>query len=108
EEQGVEMDPARIATILDWPVPKSVHDIQVFLGFANFYRRFIEGYSRVVLPMTNLLRKSNKFLWTSQAQEAFEKLKTSFYHGPDSQALRSRSPCHVARRLVWCRNFWHY
>src|SRR5437660_11731790 len=55
--EGVEMDPARIATILDWPVPKSVHDIQVFLGFANFYRRFIEGYSRVVLPMTNLLRK---------------------------------------------------
>ena len=80
--EGVEMDPARIATILDWPVPKSVHDIQVFLGFANFYRRFIEGYSRVVLPMTNLLRKSNKFLWTSQAQEAFEKLKTSFTTAP--------------------------
>jgi len=80
--EGVEMDPARIATIIDWPVPKSVHDIQVFLGFANFYRRFIEGYSRVVLPMTNLLRKSSKFLWTSQAQEAFDKLKKSYTTAP--------------------------
>src|SRR5204863_9853214 len=53
--EGVEMDPASIATILDWPVPKSVHDIQVFLGFANFYRRFIESYSHLVLPFTNLL-----------------------------------------------------
>src|SRR5881394_6564 len=42
---GVAMDPERIATIADWPAPASMHDIQVFLGFANFYRRFIEGYS---------------------------------------------------------------
>ena len=41
---GVAMDPDRIKTIVEWPVPKSVHDIQVFLGFANFYQRFIEGY----------------------------------------------------------------
>ena len=43
--EGITMDPDRISTIVDWPALKSVHDLQVFLGFANFYRRFIEGYS---------------------------------------------------------------
>ena len=79
---GIAMDPDRIKTIVEWPVPKSQHDIQVFLGFANFYRRFIEGYSRVVLPLTNLLRKMRKFLWTSAAQSAFDRLKTLFTSAP--------------------------
>ena len=53
---GVAMERGRIDSIQEWPVPKSVHDIQVFLGFCNFYCRFILGYSCVVLPITNLLR----------------------------------------------------
>jgi hypothetical protein len=76
------MDPDRIATIVEWPAPKSVHDLQVFLGFANFYRRFIEGYSRVILPLTNLLRKSTKFQWTNNVDEAFVWLKTMFTTAP--------------------------
>ena len=79
---GIAMDPDRIATIVDWPTPKSQHDILVFLGFANFYRRFVEAYSRVVLPLTNLLRKSQRFLWTKPAQEAFDTLKTLFTDAP--------------------------
>src|SRR5213079_2217573 len=72
----------RISTIADWPAPASMHDIQVFLGFANFYRRFIEGYSRVVLPLTALLRKNVKFKWTSEAQAAFDNLKALFTSAP--------------------------
>ena len=79
---GIAMDPDRIKTVVEWPVPKSQHDIQIFLGFANFYRRFIEGYSRVVLPLTNLLKKSQKFLWPSGAQAAFDKLKKLFTIAP--------------------------
>ena len=60
--KGISMDPERIRTIAEWPVPESVLDVQVFLGFANFYRRFIDGYSRVVLPITSLLRKGQRFL----------------------------------------------
>ena len=60
--EGISMDPERISTIAEWPVPESVLDIQVFLGFSNFYRRFIEGYSRVVVPITRLLRKGQHFL----------------------------------------------
>src|SRR5205814_1755364 len=80
--EGVSISKERIAMIVEWPVPASMHDIQVFLGFANFYRRFIEGYSRVVLPLTALLRKNVKFKWTSEAQAAFDNLKALFTSAP--------------------------
>jgi hypothetical protein len=79
---GISMDPQRISTIVEWPVPESVYDVQVFLGFANFYRRFIDGYSRVVLPITQLLRKNQKFVWSSKAQDAFDRLKSLFTSAP--------------------------
>ena len=80
---GVSMEKDKVATIVDWPVPKSVHDIQIFLGFANFYRRFIQAYSRVVLPITTLLRKTTaQFQWTPEAQAAFEHLKILFTEAP--------------------------
>src|SRR4030095_7025515 len=80
--QGISMDPDRISTISDWPIPRSVTDIQVFLGFANFYRRFIDGYSRVVVPITSLLKKGKQFEWSYGAQEAFDRLKQLFISAP--------------------------
>jgi hypothetical protein len=58
--KGVAMEPDRVTTIMEWPVPIWVQDIQIFLGFANFYRRFINGYSRVTNPITFLIRKTNQ------------------------------------------------
>ena len=80
--KGVRMDPAKIEAITQWPTPTSVHDIQVFLGFANFYRRFIKRYSRIILPITTLLKKGVKFKWDAKAQQAFDKLKTAFTTAP--------------------------
>ena len=54
------MDPKRVEAVTQWPQPKSVHDIQVFLGFVNFYRRFIKGYSHITRPLTELLKTSSK------------------------------------------------
>jgi hypothetical protein len=51
---GTKMDPAKITTIQEWPQPQNVKDIQLFLGFANFYHRFIKGYSSIVAPLTRL------------------------------------------------------
>jgi hypothetical protein len=79
---GISMEPDRVAAITEWPIPTSVHDIQIFLGFANFYRRFIHGYSRVTAPMTSLLRKNQRFEWSSLAQEAFDELKRRFTTAP--------------------------
>jgi hypothetical protein len=56
--EGVSMEKDKVATIVDWPSPKSVHDIQIFLGLASFYCCFIQAYSRVVLPITTLLCKT--------------------------------------------------
>ena len=55
--EGVSIDPERVKTIQDWPLPASVRDIRVFVGFMNYYRRFIEGFSRIVLPLTTLTKK---------------------------------------------------
>jgi hypothetical protein len=79
---GISMEPDRVVAIMEWPVPTSVHDVQIFLGFANFYRRFIRGYSAITAPITSLLRKNQRFEWSSQAQEAFEELKRRFTSAP--------------------------
>jgi hypothetical protein len=77
---GISMDPERVKAIEEWPPPESIHDIQVFLGFANFYRRFIEGYSRITAPITALLKggQTTPFHWTEPAAAAFAQLKSAF------------------------------
>ena len=80
--QGVSMDPSKVSAVLSWPTPESVHDIQVFLGFANFYRRFIQDYAKVTQPLTSLLRKDVQFEWTKIAAEAFGTLKQAFASPP--------------------------
>lgn len=72
------MDRNKIATILDWHTPTTVKDVQRFLGFANFYRRFVKSYFTITAPLTRLTRKDHPFLWTTDAQQAFNKLKASF------------------------------
>jgi hypothetical protein len=54
--KGISMDPLQTEAIQNWPTPNSFKDIQIFLGFANFYRRFIQSYSRIVSPMMDLLK----------------------------------------------------
>jgi transposase InsO family protein len=75
---GLAMAPSKISAIMDWPVPTKVRDIQSFLGFTNFYRRFIKGYSRSILPLTRLLKKDVKFSFGEDALEAFKALKAAF------------------------------
>ncbi len=58
--QGIRMEEERIEAVRDWPEPQSVRDIQVFLSFANFYRRFIRNFSRIAAPLTSVLRTTNE------------------------------------------------
>ena len=80
--EGISMDPAKVQTILEWRTPQSVRDVQCFLGFANFYRKFIRNYSKKVLPLTQLTHKNQPFIWNSSAAEAFESLKHAFTSAP--------------------------
>jgi hypothetical protein len=82
---GVKMDPAKVESITSWPIPKSPHDVRMFLGLANFYRRFIRGFSGLATPLTRLLKKENlarKFHWDEKAQRAFDFLRTAFTSAP--------------------------
>ncbi|KAK3509450.1 hypothetical protein QTP70_035100 [Hemibagrus guttatus] len=80
---GVEMDQAKEKAVTDWPEPTTVKELQPFLGFANFYRRFIRNYSTIAGPLTSLLRgKSKRLSWSESAREAFGKLKLSFTTAP--------------------------
>jgi hypothetical protein len=72
---GLVVDPKKVAAILDWKAPKDVRGIKSFIGMADYYRRFIEGFSKISRPMTALLAKKVEFKWTLVCQESFEMLK---------------------------------
>jgi hypothetical protein len=63
-ENHVEMDKVKVQGILDWPTPQKVKDVQAFLGFANFYRRFVKNFSEIARPLTQLTRKDLEWEWT--------------------------------------------
>ncbi|KAJ1576444.1 hypothetical protein NDA12_004981 [Ustilago hordei] len=78
---GIEMDPEKVCTVKEWPMPESIHDIQRFLGFANFYRRFIAHFARIAKPLTALVKpieRFKKFELPEEAQQAFHKLIQAF------------------------------
>ncbi len=80
--KGISMDPDKVQAVTEWPTPRNIKDVQAFLGFANFYRRFIQGFSRKVRVLTNLTKKEVQFDWTPRCQEAFELLKKAFVSAP--------------------------
>ena len=91
-DEGIKMDPKKVEAVTNWPAPQSIHDIQVFLGFANFYRRFIRSYSKVAAPLTKLLRKEKKFEWGDEESHAFTTLKQAFTSAPILQHYQPGHP----------------
>ena len=84
-KDGVTMSKKKVESILSWKAPQSVKDVQIFIGFENFCRRFIENYSKVCKPITDTLRtKGDKQLWFWGPEEdkAFEELKQRFTLAP--------------------------
>lgn len=79
-EKGVIMDVNKTKAIEDWPIPKTVRQLQAFLGLCNFYRRFIKNYSKIAKPLTRLTGNV-KWEWKDEQQLAFDKLKQQFKHG---------------------------
>jgi hypothetical protein len=72
---GISVDPSKVQDVLSWNAPMSVGNIQSFLGLAGYYRSFIEGFSKISKPMTELLEKDKKFEWTSSCEASFQELK---------------------------------
>ena len=80
--KGVTMNSKKVQTILEWEAPKTVKGIRSFLGFANYYRRFIKDFACIVRPLTALTRKNVQFEWDEKCQAAFDKLKHLFISAP--------------------------
>ncbi|GJR62887.1 putative reverse transcriptase domain-containing protein [Tanacetum coccineum] len=79
---GIIMDPSKVEAITKWPRPTTVTEVRSFLGLAGYYRRFVEGFSRLALPLTQLMRKGEKFVWTDERNESFEELKRRLVSAP--------------------------
>lgn len=82
-EQGqLKPDPEKIRAVQEWPVPTTCRNLQRFLGFAKFYRRFIKNYIRLAAPLTKLTSVKQAFVWSPAAQSAFDNLKQLFSSAP--------------------------
>ncbi|KAI1000788.1 hypothetical protein K3495_g7407 [Podosphaera aphanis] len=79
--KGIHMDPKKVACIQEWPTPRSVRDVQGFLGFANFYRRFIPEFSRIAAPLTNLTKEEAPFSWNDLCKSSFLQIKHAIKDG---------------------------
>jgi hypothetical protein len=69
-KEGISVDPSNVQEVMDWKPPKSVHQIRSFLGLDGYYRRFISDFSRIAKPMTELLKKGVKFVWSEECDKS--------------------------------------
>ncbi|KAK1606927.1 hypothetical protein QYE76_030600 [Lolium multiflorum] len=81
-KEGIAVDPSKVAAVTEWEPPKNVGEIRSFLGLAGYYRRFIENFSKIAKPMTELLKKEKKFAWTEACEASFQELKKRLVSAP--------------------------
>jgi len=79
---GIKMSKEKVEAVLGWKTPETLTEDQSFLGFANFYRRFIQDYSRVARPLRELTKKGKEWMWKPETEAAFVKLKQRFTMAP--------------------------
>ena len=79
---GIQVDPSKIEAVRDWPRPRNVAEVRSFLGLASYYRRFVEGFSKLATPLTELTRKSLKFVWSDKCENSFQELKQRLISAP--------------------------
>ena len=72
---GIKVDPSKIEAVRDWPRPRNASEVRSFLGLAGYYRRFVEGFSKIAAPMTELTTKNLKFIWSDKCEDSFQELK---------------------------------
>ncbi|XP_041025450.1 uncharacterized mitochondrial protein AtMg00860-like [Juglans microcarpa x Juglans regia] len=73
--KGVAVDPMKTGAIIEWQRPTSAHEVRSFLGMVGYYRRFVEGFSRLSSSLTALTRKNARYAWTKQCKKSFQELK---------------------------------
>jgi hypothetical protein len=73
--EGIAVDPGKVKEVMEWKPPTTVFEVRSFLGLAGYYQRFIPNFSKITKPITELLKKRNKYVWSEACDEAFKQLK---------------------------------
>ena len=81
-DQGISVDIRKVEVVLNWKAPKSIMEVQSFLGLAGYYKRFIKGFSHIAAPMTKLTKKDEIFKWIDQRELSFQELKKRLTKAP--------------------------
>ena len=87
--EEISIDPTKIETVKDWPVPKNIGEVKSILGLAGYYRRFMQDFFKITEPLTRLSRKEEIFVWSKSCQEAFEKVKRKLQNSISSSDGRT-------------------
>ncbi|GJU39766.1 putative reverse transcriptase domain-containing protein [Tanacetum coccineum] len=82
DSQGIHVDPAKIEVVKNWASPTTPTEVRQFLGLAGYYRRFIEGFSKIAKPLTESTQKNKKYIWGEDQESAFQLLKQKLYEAP--------------------------
>ena len=93
--QGIKVDPPKIQIIVNLPIPKTQKEVRSFLGYARYYRRFIEHFSKIALPLFKLLAKDTPFNWNENCQKSFEILKEKLSTTPVLKGPNWTLPFHI-------------
>ena len=80
--EGIAMDPNKIETMVKWERPQTVTEVRSFFGLAVYYKRFVEGFSKMVSPLTQLTRNDQPFSWTNEYEACFEDMKKRLTTAP--------------------------
>ena len=91
----VKMNPVKVQGVREWPTPTNLKEVRGFLGFCNFYRRFIRGFSAIARPLNDLTKKETPWEWTSARNKAFEELKARISEAPVLQCPKLEAPFEI-------------
>ena len=89
---GIRIDPAKLWAVKEWPIPSNVKEIQSFLGFVNYNRKFIKNYLKKANPLTNLIKDATQWHWGTREQQAFEELKEDCLRDPILKIFDLKKP----------------
>ncbi|XP_073159031.1 uncharacterized protein [Henckelia pumila] len=95
--EGISVDPSKVEAVINWPRPTSVPEIRSFMGLAGYYRRFIEGFSRIAKPITQLTQKNAPYVWTDACEKSFVELKRRL-----TSALVLTIPSGIGGFVIFC------
>ena len=81
-KEGISVDPEKVEAVTEWKRPESPTEIRNFLGLVGYYRWFIKDFSKLASPLTNLTKKTSRFLWDARCEDSFQELKRRLTMAP--------------------------